>query len=36
MSERKQATILYTSRVTVPGVLEAADELLPGVRVVNI
>lgn len=32
----KHVTILYTSRVTVPGMLELADEILKGYRVVNI
>jgi len=33
---KKQIAILYTSRVTVPGTLELADEILKDYRVVNI
>lgn len=33
---KKQVTILYTSRVTVPGTLTLADEILKDYRVVNI
>jgi Asp/Glu/hydantoin racemase len=33
---KKQVTILYTSRVTVPGTMELADEILSDYRVVNI
>lgn len=36
MPNRKQLTIIYTSRVTVPGTLSLAEEILPGVRIVNI
>jgi len=33
---KRQVTIVYTSRVTVPGTLELADEILKDYRVVNI
>jgi Asp/Glu/hydantoin racemase len=36
MSQRKQVTILYTSRMTVPGTLEVANELVKDARIVNI
>lgn len=36
MTKQQQVTILYTSRVTVPGTIEIAEELLPDVRLVNL
>ncbi len=36
MVKPQQVTIIYTGRVTVPGTLEITQEVLPGVRVVNI
>jgi len=36
MAEQKQVTIIYTGMVPVAGTLALAEEVLPGVRIVNI